>query len=85
MNPIIKNAPLAPLTTLRIGGAAKQLWTVDSEAECVAAIEQLDQDREPFFVLGGGSNVVISDDGFDGTALHLVYEGAEHQQRGPHA
>ncbi len=85
MNPIIKNAPLAPLTTLRIGGAAKQLWAVDSEAECVAAIEQLDQDREPFFVLGGGSNVVISDDGFDGTALHLVYEGAEHQQRGPHS
>lgn len=82
MNAIIKNAPLAPLTTLRIGGAAKELWTIGSEDECVAAITQLDADGEPFFVLGGGSNVVIADDGFDGTALHLVYEGAEHQQRG---
>jgi UDP-N-acetylmuramate dehydrogenase len=81
VNPIIENAPLAPLTTLRIGGAAKKLWTVDSEDECVAAIKQLDQDGEPFFVLGGGSNVVIADEGFDGTALHLIYEGAEHQQR----
>jgi len=78
---IIKNAPLAPLTTLRIGGAAKQLWTVESEDECVEAIKQLDHDDEAFFVLGGGSNVVIGDDGFDGTALHLTYEGAEHQQR----
>ena len=81
MNPITENAPLAPLTTLRIGGAAKKLWTVDSEDECVAAIRQLDQDGEPFFVLGGGSNVVIADEGFDGTALRIVYEGAEHQQR----
>ena len=81
MNPIIKNAPLAPLTTLRIGGAAQQLWTVDSEDDCVAAIRQLDQDGEKFFVLGGGSNVVIADEGFDGTALRIVYEGAEHQQR----
>jgi len=78
---IIKNAPLAPLTTLRIGGAAKQLWTVDSEDECVSAIKQLDNDREPFFVLGGGSNVVIADEGFDGTALHIAYERAEHQER----
>ncbi len=81
MRAIIENAPLAPLTTLRIGGAAKQLWTVESEDECVAAIKQLDRDAEPFFVLGGGSNVVIADEGFDGTALHLIYEGAEHQQR----
>lgn len=81
MNPITENAPLAPLTTLRIGGAAKQLWTIDSEDACVEAIKQLDHDGEQFFVLGGGSNVVISDAGFAGTALHLTYEGAEHQQR----
>ena len=81
MNPITENAPLAPLTTLRIGGAAKQLWTVEGEDACVEAIRQLDHDGEPFFVLGGGSNVVIADEGFDGTALRLVYEGAEHQQR----
>jgi UDP-N-acetylmuramate dehydrogenase len=81
VNPITENAPLAPLTTLRIGGAAKRLWTVDSEDGCVEAIKQLDHEGEQFFVLGGGSNVVISDQGFDGTALHLIYEGAEHQQR----
>ena len=81
MNPITETAPLAPLTTLRIGGAAKRLWTVDSEDGCVEAIKQLDQEGEQFLVLGGGSNVVISDQGFDGTALHLIYEGAEHQQR----
>ncbi len=81
MNPITENAPLAPLTTLRIGGVAKRLWTIDSEDGCVEAIKQLDQEGEQFLVLGGGSNVVISDQGFDGTALHLIYEGAEHQKR----
>uniref|UniRef100_A0A6J5ZUL8 UDP-N-acetylmuramate dehydrogenase n=1 Tax=freshwater metagenome TaxID=449393 RepID=A0A6J5ZUL8_9ZZZZ len=81
MDLIIDEAPLAPLTTLRIGGPAKRLWTVETEPEFVAAVEQLDRDGTPFFVLAGGSNVVVADEGFDGVVLHPVFEGADHQRR----
>ena len=51
--------PLAPLTTLRLGGAARVLGEATSDEEVVAAA------RSGAFVLGGGSNVVIADDGID--------------------
>ncbi len=81
MDQIIEQAELAPLTTLRIGGAAKRLWTVDSEDDCVAALRQLGEaDDQPLLILAGGSNLVIADDGFDGTVLRLAFEGLRKEQ-----
>ncbi len=68
-----ERVPLAPLTTLRLGGPAARLVTAYSEAEVVDAV--LASARVPLLVLGGGSNLVIGDEGFDGTVVRVVSRG----------
>ncbi len=70
-----ENRPLAPLTTLRIGGPAR--WFVDAtgEEEIVEAVDWADQRGADLFVLGGGSNLLVSDSGFDGLVLHIALRG----------
>jgi len=66
---------LAPMTTLRLGGPAKRLVSAASEEEIVAIVKDVDARGEPLFVLGGGSNVVIADAGWDGTVLRIASRG----------
>lgn len=61
---------LANHTTFGVGGPAKHWLVPTSEAELVAAVSAADAAGEPVLVLGGGSNVLISDAGFDGTVVH---------------
>ncbi len=61
--------PLAPLTTLQMGGPATRLVTVTSPREVVEAVAAADAAGEALLVLGGGSNVVVGDDGFAGTVV----------------
>ncbi|MDO8188879.1 UDP-N-acetylmuramate dehydrogenase [Conexibacter sp. JD483] len=70
--------PLAPLTTLQLGGPARRLVEVDGERELVATVRELDAAGEPLLVLAGGSNVVIADAGFDGTVVLVRSRGIEH-------
>jgi UDP-N-acetylmuramate dehydrogenase len=69
------NVALAPLGTLGVGGAAR--WFIRAEnAEDVAAARQwCDEQNVPWFVLGGGSNVVVADSGFDGLVLQIAITG----------
>jgi UDP-N-acetylmuramate dehydrogenase len=67
--------PLAELTTLRLGGPAKRLVEVHDEAALLAEVTGCDERGEPVLVLGGGSNVVIPDDGFDGTVVLVRIAG----------
>lgn len=60
---------LSEYTTLRVGGPATNFVTVTSESEIIAAI---DAASEPLLILGGGSNVLISDAGFPGTVIHIA-------------
>ena len=69
------DVPLAPLTTLRLGGPAKRLVTVHDEVELVDVVRRADADGEPLLVLGGGSNVVLPDEGFDGTVVRIAVHG----------
>ncbi len=71
------NAPLAPLTTLRLGGAASKLVTAEATADVVACVEALDRECAPLLVLGGGSNLVVSDEPFEGTVLRMATRGIE--------
>jgi UDP-N-acetylmuramate dehydrogenase len=66
---------LAPLTTLRLGGPAERLVTVYDEAELVDVVRRADADGEPLLVLGGGSNVVLPDEGFAGTVVRIAVHG----------
>lgn len=74
---ICRNVSLASLTTLRLGGKATRLVTVESGPEAVEVVREADARGEPLFVLGGGSNVVIADQGWDGTALCMRSRGLE--------
>jgi UDP-N-acetylmuramate dehydrogenase len=73
--------PLAPLTTLRLGGPARRLVEADSADAVVAAIRDADAGGEPLLLLGGGSNVVIADDGWPGTAVLVTSAGRELERR----
>ena len=71
----VHDAPLAPLTTFRLGGPARKLVTATTDAELIAAVRAADADGTPLLLIGGGSNLVISDDGFDGTAVRIATTG----------
>ncbi len=71
---IQKNVPLAPFTSLEIGGPARFLATVATLAELREALLFARDQRLPFRVLGGGTNLLVSDDGFDGVIVRLKFE-----------
>ncbi|MFI1162166.1 UDP-N-acetylmuramate dehydrogenase [Streptomyces sp. NPDC020801] len=73
----LHDAPLAPLTTFRLGGPATRLITATTDAEIVDAVRGADAAGTPLLVIGGGSNLVIGDKGFDGTALRIATRGFE--------
>ncbi len=67
--------PIAPLTTLRLGGPAHRLVTVTSAGELIEALATADAGGEPLLVLAGGSNVVVADEGFPGTVILVRSRG----------
>ncbi|TDU06028.1 UDP-N-acetylmuramate dehydrogenase [Streptomyces sp. 846.5] len=71
----LQDAPLAPLTTIRLGGPARRLVTATTDAEVVETVRRADRSGEPLLVIGGGSNLVIGDKGFEGTVLHIATRG----------
>ncbi|GAA3020548.1 UDP-N-acetylmuramate dehydrogenase [Actinokineospora globicatena] len=69
--------PLSGYTTLRLGGPAARFVTAGSAAEVVDAVKAVDRSGEPLLVLGGGSNLVIGDLGFDGTVVLVANHGSK--------
>lgn len=74
---IKENCPLAPLTTLKVGGAARFFVEAESETEIAEAVELAKKQNLSLFVLGGGSNIIVSDRGFDGLVLKIASKGIE--------
>ncbi len=72
-----ENVPLAALTTFRIGGPARWYAEATTEDEIVDAVAFAHEQEIPLFVLGGGSNLLISDAGFPGLVLHIGLRGIE--------
>ena len=68
---------LAAHTTLRVGGPARRLLVPAGEAELAQTVRDLDAAGEPVLILGGGSNVLIGDDGFDGTVVKVATRGID--------
>ncbi len=67
---------LAPYTTLGLGGPARRFVRVDSEAELLEALSSPEA-AGPVLVFGGGSNLVVADEGFDGLVIQLGMQGIE--------
>ena len=70
-----ENVALAPMTTFRIGGPARWFVEAATSTEVSAAVEFARQRQLALFVLGGGSNVLIADRGFNGLVLRIVSTG----------
>lgn len=68
---------LADLTTLRVGGPVRTYRETTSEAELLAVVTEADDAGTPLLVLGGGSNVLASDEPFDGVVVRDVRRGLE--------
>lgn len=64
------NQPLAKYTSARVGGSAEMLLTVRSAEELQTAVELAYTLDVPYFILGGGSNILIADQGISGLTIH---------------
>jgi UDP-N-acetylmuramate dehydrogenase len=72
---LARDVPLAPLTTFRVGGTADWFAEVRSTAELQAVLRVARAASVPVTILGGGSNVVVSDHGVRGIVLRLLLAG----------
>ncbi len=79
---IQENVTLAPYTTLSVGGAARFFVSVQTVEEVVEAITFAKAKQLPIFVLGGGSNILIADNGFEGLVIALRIPGITFEDRG---
>ena len=68
---VTPDEPLAPHTWFRLGGPAAYLARPRNVAEVVGLIRRSRELEIPFQVLGGGSNVLVNDEGFPGLVIHL--------------
>jgi len=75
---IREHVPLAPLTTLGVGGPARYFVEAQSEAEVIDAVAFARSQELPLFVLGGGSNLVVADAGFPGLVLKIGIADVSH-------
>ena len=70
---------LSNFTTLHVGGPAQNLIHATTETELIAAIEKADSSNQPLLNLGGGSNVLVGDDGFQGTVVLVETKGNSYE------
>jgi UDP-N-acetylmuramate dehydrogenase len=75
-----ENKPLAPFTTLGVGGPARWFVEAASEGEVVEATRWAREHQLALFVLGGGSNLLVADRGFDGVVVKAGLRGIEVQE-----
>ena len=66
---IQRNVPLAPLTTMKVGGSAEYYVTVHTTDQLLKVVRWAHQVALPYFILGGGSNILISDAGIRGLVI----------------
>lgn len=66
---------LADHTTLRLGGPAGRWVEATTESELIAAVAEADASGTPALLVSGGSNLVVADEGFDGTVIHVATSG----------
>ena len=80
-----ENVPLAPLTTIGIGGPARFFYSATSVDELRDALAWARERDQRVFLLGGGSNLLISDQGFDGLVIRLDFRGITIESEDEHA
>ncbi len=72
---LTNDRPLSQLTTLGVGGSARYYVRAERESDVLEALRFAEREQVPLRVLGGGSNVVVSDEAFPGLVLHMATRG----------
>lgn len=70
-----KDVPLKNHTTFKVGGAARYFFCAKTKQDVIDSIKWAKKENVPFFVLGGGSNLLVSDKGFDGLVIKVQSSG----------
>lgn len=73
--PALTEPTFADLTTLRVGGEIDSYVTTSTEAELIDAVRAVDDAGEPLLIIGGGSNLLVADEGFSGVVLRDTRTG----------
>jgi UDP-N-acetylmuramate dehydrogenase len=73
-----ENQPLAPFTTFGIGGPARYFAEAHTPDDIAEAVSWAEARKLPLFILGGGSNLLVRDTGFNGLVLHILIPGIDH-------
>jgi UDP-N-acetylmuramate dehydrogenase len=81
---LLENIPLAPLTTIKIGGPAKYFVEAKSVSDVQEAVAFACSRDLPLFVVGGGSNLIVADAGWQGLVLKIAVQGINQVQRAGH-
>lgn len=75
-----EHVPLLGLTTMRVGGPARYFYVAKNTDDIKDALTFSKEKKTPFFILGGGSNIVVSDNGFDGLVLRPDIQGVHFKE-----
>lgn len=81
LNNIQKNVSLGKFTTFEVGGPARYFLCANEEEEVASGFEFALANDLPVFVLGGGSNILVSDHGFDGLVIRINLKGPKRGSR----
>ena len=78
----VQNRVLAPYTTFRIGGEARWFAEAATEDDLALGVSFARERKLPLFVLGGGSNLLVSDQGVAGLVLRVALKGMSREEDG---
>jgi UDP-N-acetylmuramate dehydrogenase len=70
-----ENVPLAPLCSLQLGGSARYFVAANDSSAVIEALNWAERQNVPVAILGGGTNVVVADQGFDGLVIAILSKG----------
>ena len=70
---------LSKYTTLHVGGPAQKIVHARTEAELIATVHDADEAGRPILILGGGSNMLVADEGFSGTVIRVETSGNSYE------
>ena len=84
MTVIRENISLAPYTTIRVGGSARYFFSVYTDDEVREAVRFARTKNLPFFILGGGSNIIFPDEGFTGVIIKIEIPNIAFKEKEEH-